>query len=156
MALSVRVCVCYHSVCCIWLRRYVCACTISLSAVDGFIRTCLRVLSVCLLYMALSVRVCACTVSLSAVYGFAEDGSVGTCVQVLFSLSAIDGFVGTCMCVYCQSVCCGWLRRYMSACTVSLSAVDGFVGTCVCVFFSLSAVDGFVSTCVHVLSVCLL
>ena len=43
------------------------------------------------------------------------------------SLYAIDGFVGTCVCV-CVCVC-----------TVSLSAVDGFV-----------------RTCVRVLSVCLL
>ena len=60
------------------------------------------------------------------------------------------------VCVYCQSICCRWLRRYVCACTVSLSAVDGFVGMCVRVLVSLSAVDGFVGMCVRVLSVCLL
>ena len=59
------------------------------------------------------------------------------------------------VCMYCPSVCCRWLRRYVCACTVSVSAVDGFVGTCDDVL-SLSALDGFVGTCVHLLSVRLL
>ena len=53
MALSVRVFVYCQSVCCRWLCLYVCACTVSLSAVDGFVGMCVRVL-----------------VSLSAVDGF--------------------------------------------------------------------------------------
>ena len=74
-----------------------CACAISLSAIDGFVGSYVHVLSVCLLYMALSVLVCVYCQSACCrwVYRY-------VCVCTV-SLSAIDGFVGMCMRVL--SVC---------------------------------------------------
>ena len=72
MISSVRVCMYCQFVHYRWVRRYVCACTVILSAVDGFFGTCVHVLSVRLLLIASSVRVC-----------------------MYFSPSAVDCFVGT-------------------------------------------------------------
>ena len=43
-----------------------CACTVSLSAIDGFVSTCVCV------HVRVCVRARVCTVSLSAVYGFCQ------------------------------------------------------------------------------------
>ena len=78
VALSVRVCMCsqFAAACCRLLCRYVCACTVSQFAIDGFVSMCVH-----------------------ALYGF-----VSTCVHVLsVCLLYVDGFVGKS--VHVVSVC---------------------------------------------------
>ena len=95
-------CVYCQSVCCRLLRRYVCACTVSPSAVDVFVGTCLRVLSVRLLQMVSSVRVYVYCQSVC--YRWFRR-YVCACIVSLLLMRFVSMCVCMCVCVFVCCVC---------------------------------------------------